>query len=61
MNFSTAVVLFVLICIVVFVIRTMINDKKNGRSSCGGDCGSCGSSALCQDPHSLIKEYRKNK
>ncbi|MCH5270689.1 MAG: FeoB-associated Cys-rich membrane protein [Lachnospiraceae bacterium] len=40
---GTAVVLVVLTGIVVWVIKSMIRDKKNGKSlQCGGDCRSCG-------------------
>lgn len=40
---GTAVVLVVLTGIVVWVIKSMIRDKKNGKSlQCGGDCRNCG-------------------
>ncbi|MCH5274884.1 MAG: FeoB-associated Cys-rich membrane protein [Lachnospiraceae bacterium] len=40
---GTAVVLVVLIGIVALVIKSMIRDKKNGKSlQCGGDCKGCG-------------------
>ncbi len=38
---GTVVVSVVLILIVGAIIRTMIKDKKNGKSSCGGDCSHC--------------------
>ena len=46
MNLSTLIVLFIVIGIVSLSLRTMINDKKNGKSSCGGDCGGCGNPLL---------------
>lgn len=40
---GTAVVLIILIAIVGVIIKSMIRDKKNGKSiSCGGDCKNCG-------------------
>ena len=39
---GTIVVAAVLIAVVALVIRSMIKDKKNGKSPrCGGDCGKC--------------------
>lgn len=40
---GTVVVLAVLVVIVGAVIRSMIRDKKKGKSlQCGGDCSHCG-------------------
>lgn len=40
---GTLIVLLVLIGIVALIIRSMIRDKKNGKSlQCGGDCSHCG-------------------
>ncbi len=43
MNLPTIIVLLVLVCVVGFVIRNMIKNKKiGGCSSCGGSCsGNC--------------------
>ncbi|WP_122642052.1 FeoB-associated Cys-rich membrane protein [Luxibacter massiliensis] len=33
----------IVLCVVVLVVRSMIRDKKNGKSiQCGGDCKHCG-------------------
>lgn len=61
MNLSTFIVLSVLILIVGFAMRSIIKDKKSGKSSCGGDCGGCGSHSLCQNSESLFKEYKKQE
>ena len=38
---GTAIVLLILAVIIFFVIRSMVKDKKNGKSlQCGGDCKS---------------------
>lgn len=40
---GTVIVLAVLTGIVAWVIRSMVRDKKNGKSlQCGGDCKKCG-------------------
>ncbi len=31
----------VLLVIVGLIVRSMVRDKKSGKSSCGGDCGHC--------------------
>ncbi len=39
---GTFIVLVIFVMIVCLVIRSMIRDKKNGKSlSCGGDCSKC--------------------
>ena len=55
MNLSTALVLSIVISCVVLAIRSLINDKKNGKLTCGGNCGRCGHS-FCQDSKSLLEE-----
>ena len=59
MNLSTAIVLLILIVVVFLAIRSIIQDRKNGKSSCGGSCGSCGSHSLCHKD--LYKEYKKQE
>ncbi len=41
-NLANLLVCAVLLLVVGLVIRTLVRDKKAGRSSCGGSCGSCG-------------------
>ena len=39
---GTFIVLVILVAIVCVVVRSMIKDKKNGKSlQCGGDCSKC--------------------
>lgn len=43
MNIGTGIVLLILCVVVVFIIRGMVRDKKNGKSlQCGMDCRNCG-------------------
>lgn len=40
---GTAIVGLILLCVVIAIIKSMIKDKKNGKSiQCGGDCKYCG-------------------
>lgn len=40
---GTVITLAVVVAAVVLAIRSMIRDKKNGKSlQCGGDCSRCG-------------------
>ncbi len=46
---GTAVVLFILVGTVAFVVHRMVKDKKAGKPlQCGGNCAACG--GHCQAP-----------
>ncbi len=38
---GTVLVLAVLLVVVGLIVRGMVKDRKQGKSSCGGDCASC--------------------
>lgn len=39
---GTIIVGVILVIIVALIVRSMVHDKKNGKSfTCGGDCGKC--------------------
>ncbi len=43
MNAGSIIVLIVIVGIVALIVRSMISDKKKGKSlQCGGDCKHCG-------------------
>lgn len=42
MNFGTLVVGLLLVLMVIGVIRSLVKKKKEGKCSCGCDCGTCG-------------------
>lgn len=43
MNTGSIIVLIVIVGIVALIVRSMISDKKKGKSlQCGGDCKHCG-------------------
>ena len=52
-NIGTILIIAVLTLIVVLIIRSMIKDKKQGRSSCGNNCAHCAMAGAC---HSLPKK-----
>ncbi|MEQ2610865.1 FeoB-associated Cys-rich membrane protein [Eubacterium ventriosum] len=42
-DMGTIIVLIVLAIIIALIIRSMVKDKKGGKSlQCGGDCSKCG-------------------
>ena len=46
-NLATIVICVCLIAVVVLIIRKMIKDKKQGKSSCGNSCASCPMAGKC--------------
>lgn len=42
MNIGTIIVGSIIMLMVVFIIKKMVRDKKQGHSSCCGDCSRCG-------------------
>ncbi|MCI5996354.1 MAG: FeoB-associated Cys-rich membrane protein [Blautia sp.] len=50
-NLGTIVISFLLAAVVCSVIVKMVRDKKNGRSSCGCNCGNC-SAGCCRKQRS---------
>lgn len=47
-NLGTIIVSVVLILIVTGIIIVMIRDKKQGKSTCGGNCAHCKMCAGCR-------------
>ena len=48
-NLSTILISIVLIAIVTFISLSLIRQKRQGKSSCGGNCAHCG--AQCHSCH----------
>lgn len=48
MNAATMIVLMILAAVVAGAVGIMIKDKKNGKSSCGGNCSACGICSSCR-------------
>lgn len=47
-NAGTIVVSFLLLAIVTAISLSLIHNKKQGKSSCGGNCSACGGCAHCR-------------
>ena len=47
-NLATIIITLVLVAIVTAIIIAMRNDKKAGKSSCGGNCAHCAMAGKCQ-------------
>ncbi len=54
-NLANIVIIAVLVLVVGLVIRGMIRDRRAGKSSCGGNCSSCG--ACCS--HAVVRNPEK--
>ena len=48
MNLPTIIVCLILAAIVVWIIYTMIRNKKQGKSCCGGNCSGCIGGCKCK-------------
>lgn len=61
-NLSTIIVSGILVLIVFLILRSMHQDKINGKSSCGSDCGGCALSKTChnQEENPIVKAYYEN-
>ena len=46
-NLINIVLVAVIVLITGLLIRSMVRDKKAGKSSCGGSCASCGACSGC--------------
>lgn len=46
-NWGTILVLVLVVGAVIFAIVKMRSDKKQGKSSCGCNCGNCPSAGMC--------------
>ena len=46
-NIGTIVVGLVLLAVVILIVRIMMRDKKQGKSSCGAGCAHCAMHGQC--------------
>lgn len=47
-NLGNIIVLSALALIFTLIIISMLRDRKNGKHSCGGNCGSCPGCSSCK-------------
>ncbi len=50
-NAGTLVILLVLAAVVTLIVRKMLRDRKQGRTSCGCGCEHCAMSGRCHKPN----------
>ena len=50
-NLSTILICIVLLAIVILIIRSLIRQKKQGKSSCGAGCAHCAMHGECHKGH----------
>lgn len=48
-NIGTILISLVLLTVVALIIRSMMRDKKQGKSSCGGNCAGCAACGACHN------------
>jgi hypothetical protein len=54
---STLIVGLMVAGIVFLAVRSIVKDRKNGKSLCGGNCGGCSCSGMCHPK----REGQKNQ
>ena len=47
-HFGTIIVLLILAFFVFLAIRCIVKDRRAGKHSCGGNCGSCPMGGMCE-------------
>ncbi len=50
-NLINIVLIAVIAAVTFLLIRSMIRDRKTGKSSCGGNCAACGACSACGKCH----------
>lgn len=48
-NIGTILISLVLLTVVALIIRSMVHDKKQVKSSCGGNCAGCAACGSCHN------------
>ncbi|MCQ2498106.1 MAG: FeoB-associated Cys-rich membrane protein [Lachnospiraceae bacterium] len=46
-NIANIIVVIILLVVTGLVIRKLVIDKRNGKSSCGSSCGNCPMNGSC--------------
>lgn len=58
-NLATLIVAIIVLLAILLAIRSIYRGKRNGKLSCGGDCGFC--NITCHENNNLIKQYFRNR
>ena len=48
-NIGTILISLLLLAAVALIIHSMMRDKKQGKSSCGGNCAGCAACGACHN------------
>lgn len=58
-----SIIVFLLLCVIVFfVVRSMVLDRRSGKSACGGSCAGCsGCSGMTDEQRKRFMELQKKK
>ena len=54
-NIGTILISLALALTVIAIIRKIITDKKQGKTTCGGNCASCGMCSSCRKDNDTSK------
>lgn len=46
-NIGNIIVILLLLAVILLAVRSIVNDRRNGKSSCGSNCGACAMSGAC--------------
>ncbi len=49
-NIGNIIVIIILLTIIALIVRSIIKDKKSGKSSCGCGCAHCAMKGSCHAP-----------
>lgn len=60
-NLVNIVLILTVALIVFFIVRSMIRDKREGRSSCGGNCSGCAACGGCTYRSGLKEQCSSGK
>lgn len=58
---ATIIISLILAAIVFFIVKKMVKDKKQGKSSCGCNCSSCPMGGCCCGSVSNVKRTEEKK
>lgn len=58
-NIGNILVGLILLLLVWLIIRSLINDKKAGKSTCSHDCTSCGMGSSCTQVAKFKNDFKK--
>ncbi len=46
-NIGTIIALIAVIAVIALIVKSIVKDKKQGRSTCGSNCAHCANAGMC--------------